>query len=395
MQDGESCFFFLLRENRSISPAVNRYEAYIETGWERHGLAHVVVARIRANGTAELAVFLVDTLCLGVKDAFIEADIPESLLNEYLERNLPPSNERIHPSCAKKLIEGAVDYAQSFGFAPHRDFKKARKVLSGLDPAVCPREFAFGRDGRPCYVRGPNDTDERAARVRAILSARCGEDGFGFIAEVAGGEEDGASLDALGVREALMDFLDAEPEGVPRFHEFSGIVTALLLAPSQPHPLKVRDALWGNDGKVWGDAQSVQEFLDLLMAYWNQVNDLILDALEPRAHPDTHIVDVYVEDFDDLARCEGKDAAVRATMIALVAWARGFRRVTELWPEDWAGVLDRPDVAPHWEVIRWWANFEEEESRRHALAAAETQPERTLVSAATAIARGLRRPIGR
>lgn len=31
-----------------------------------------------------------------------------------------------------------------------------------------------------------------------------------------------------------MAFLDAEPEGVPRFYEFSGIVTARLLSPSSP-----------------------------------------------------------------------------------------------------------------------------------------------------------------
>jgi len=182
---GREPVFFALPPARvpAQRAAVTRYDAYIGKDWETHGLAHLVVARIRADHTAELAVFLVDMLCLGVKDAFFDSGIPESELEDALARNLPPENERLHPACAKKLVEGAVDYAQSLGFAPARDFRKARKILSGIDAAVCPRDFTFGRDGRPCFVRGPHDDDARVQRVLAILEARCGEDGYDFIDE--------------------------------------------------------------------------------------------------------------------------------------------------------------------------------------------------------------------
>lgn len=375
---------------------MTRYDAYIEKDWEKHGLAHLVVARVRPGGTADLAVLLVDTLCLGVKDAFFESGLGETELTDHLERNLPPENERVHPACAKKLVEGAVAYAQSLGFAPTRDFRKARKIFSGLDDGTCPQEFAFGRDGRPCFVRGPHDDDERTDRVLAILAARCGEDGYDFIDE-SGDDEDAAASHALAVRDELMEFLAAEPEEVPQFHRFSGIVTALLLSPAVPQPLKVCEAVWGPAGKAWADRESAQEFFDLLLAYWNQVNDLILDAIEPGAPAGAVVVDVFREDFAELAEDEGEKEAELALLTATVEWAHGFVRAVELWPEAWAGVLDRPDLAPHWDVIRWWGTFENEESRRHALAAAEAQPPRTLATATatTALARALRRPVAR
>lgn len=45
---------------------------------------------------------------------------------------------RITPAAARKLVEGAVAYAQSLGFAPVPDFKKASRVLGGtaVNPTI-------------------------------------------------------------------------------------------------------------------------------------------------------------------------------------------------------------------------------------------------------------------
>jgi hypothetical protein len=272
---------------------MTRHEAYIGRNWEGMGLAHLLVARIRADGDTDFAVFLVDLFCLGVKDVYFEAGVAESDLKEFVEERLPEDcRERLHPACAKKLIEGAAHYAQSLGFAPHRDFRKGRKVLSGLDATLCPRDFTFGREGRPCYIRGPDDSDERVNRVLAILEARCGADGFDYE-----DPSDEAEDDALAVREDLLDFLDAEPEEVPRFYEVSGLLTAMLICPTVLSPLKVFDALWGPAGREWKDQAEAGEFARLLMAYWNQLNDLVQDAIRPDAPADAPMIDVWDEDF--------------------------------------------------------------------------------------------------
>jgi yecA family protein len=361
---------------------MTRYEAYIEKNWEELGLAHLLISRTREDGSTDYAVFLVDLFCLGVKDAFFEAAVSEEALREFVDLRLPDDmRERFHPACAKKLIEGALAYADSLGFTPHRDFRKARKILSGIDASVCPREFTYGRDGRPCYVRGSDDTEERVDRICSILEARCGIEGFDYEDP---GEEDDADLeDELIIRNDLLEWLDAEPPDVPRFYEVSGLMTAMLICPTVLSPLKIMEVLWGADGRTWRDKAELQKFTDLLFPYWNGLNDLIQDALTPGAPPGTQILDIWEEDFEEEA--DGIEMAA-----ATFAWAVGFRRATELWPAAWGGALSRPDLTPHWEVISWWAGFDQQENRDLMIAHAEANPPRTLNKSVLALARALR-----
>lgn len=363
---------------------MTRYDALIEKGWEGLGMANLLVSRTREDGDTDYAVFILDLYCLGVKDCFAETGVSKSALEEFIDTHLPPATqERIHPACAKKLIEGAVTYAESLGFAPHRDFRKARKVLSGIDRSVCPREFTFGCDGRPRYIRGPDDSDERVDRIRTILTARFGEEGFDYE-----DPDEADETDALAVREDLIDWLAAEPHEVPRFYEVGGLLTAMLICPSDLSPSEVYAVLWGPEGKVWETADDAQEFSSLLMAYWNQLNDLVLQAIAPGAHPDEQILDVWEQDFPDQ---EGSGIAMAAAMFE---WARGFRRASELWPEAWGSALTRPDLAPHWEVVGWWAEFDRQENRDKMVAAAEAAQPRTLNTSVKAVARALRPPAG-
>jgi yecA family protein len=363
---------------------MTRYEALIGKNWEKIGMANLFVSRTREGGDSDYAVFVIDLYCLGVKDCFSETGVSESMLREFIETRLPPdSQERIHPACAKKLIEGAVAYAESLGFAPARDFRKARKVLSSVDCSICPRDFTFGCDGRPRYIRGPDDSEERVDRVLTILTARFGEEGFDYEDPQQDDEPD-----ALAVREDLIAWLAAEPDDVPRFYEVSGIFTAMLICPTVLSPSEIYAVLWGPEGKVWETADDAQEFSSLLMAYWNQLNDLVYDAITPGAHPDEQILDVWEQDFPDQ---EGNGIAMAAAMFE---WARGFRRATELWPDAWGDALTRPDLAPHWEVVGWWANFDRQENRDKMVAAAESAPPRTMNTSVKALACALRPPSG-
>lgn len=356
-----------------------RYEAHIEKGWEEAGLGHVLVARVRDDGYADIGSFIVDLHCLGVKDAAFAPDFSGSDLEEFVSDRLPGAlRERIHPACAKKLIEGTLAYAQSLGFAPHRDFRKARKVLSGIDASLCPRKFTYGRDGRPCYSRGPYDSDERVDRILRILEARCGPDGFDYIGIESDEGED--------PRAGLIEWLDSEPPEVPRFYELSGLITAMLICPELVSPLKILDVLWGPDGREWGGENEVQDFCTMLLNYWNHVSGLLQDALEPGAKLDGQVLDIWEEDFP------GPDEGTGIPMaIATCAWAIGFRRATELWPDAWGDALTRSDLAPHWEVVGWWAEFDREENRDRVVENAEADPPRTINASVLALARALRR----
>jgi yecA family protein len=324
---------------------MNRYEAYIEAKWRETGLAYVLVARLR-DGEADFAVFLVDLWCLGVKDVFHETGVPASQVRELVDERLPEeARTPIHPSCAKKLIEGAVAYAEGLGLAPHREFRKARRVLGGIDAALCPMEISFGRDGRPCFVPGPDDSDERIERVLGILEARLGEDGYDYEPL---DEED----DITGIRQGLMEFLHQEPTEVPRFYFLSGLLTAMILAPQPLAPTKAFDVLWP-EGREWASKEELHKFTGWVMEYWNYLVERTLAASAPGARPDKDsVIDVHEDDLP-----EGDDP--RPFLAMILEWAGGFRAAVEKWPEAWGDVFERPDLAPHWEIIAWWATVVE------------------------------------
>jgi yecA family protein len=356
---------------------MTRYEAYIDKTWREHGLAYVIVVRKRENGLADYGMFSVDLWCLGVKDAWTGCDLPQAELDNFIQSQLSESvREAIHPACAKKLIEGTVAYAEGLGFAPHREFRKARRVLSGLDTSVCPMEFNYGRDGRPCYVRAESDSEERVDRVLAILEARLGQDGFDF----EDFEEDDDEISTL--RDHLKAWLDAEPPNVPRFYAVSGMMTALHICPGLVSPMQLMEELWGEEGRVWANDEELRKFTSLFTNYWNYIGDLVFAAAASDATPEDQPIDLWADELP------GDDPL--PMMAAMVEWALGFLRTTELWPDAWKDALDRPDLAPHWEVVRWWADFVDEENRDRITNAAESTPSRTMTKSIVALSRALR-----
>ena len=85
------------------------------------GIGWVIIARFKAKGQrVQVGVFLVDVFCLGAKLAVYEdcdlEDYRRRIRNHY-QSNFPMVS--VEPCCARKLVEQAVQYAQSLGLAPH------------------------------------------------------------------------------------------------------------------------------------------------------------------------------------------------------------------------------------------------------------------------------------
>lgn len=157
------------------------FEAWWPTMLFEVGVGQVVICRHKSNDNTEVGVFLVDTMCLGVKSAFFTRTL-RSQLQELLERVFSKEkHESISPACARKLVEGAVAYAGRLGLAPHPDYKHACHVLGGLEASICERTFTFGHGGKPLYCQGPHDSPSFIDRVLNALRASCGEDGFLYI----------------------------------------------------------------------------------------------------------------------------------------------------------------------------------------------------------------------
>ncbi len=157
------------------------YEAWRSKDLFEKGIGNVLICRHKGGGETEAGIFLVDAYCLGVKDGFF-TKFPTTDLRSILERIFRAEDpEPLTPACARKLVEDAVAYAQSFGLAPNPDYKKAARVLGGLSSRECDTTFVFGKDGKPFYIQGPNDSPVFAQRVLVTLQNRAGEGKYNYI----------------------------------------------------------------------------------------------------------------------------------------------------------------------------------------------------------------------
>jgi hypothetical protein len=136
---------------------------WVMSGWKKAGLTPVVVARQPGPDRVIFAVCLVDRYCLGVKDAYTVTDWSQTKFMRELPHMCAGAPEKCSVELAHEIIYGGLEYAQRYGFQPHRDFtvKMCDQVLDS--PEAHPRinHVKFGHKGKPLFVSGPNDDERR------------------------------------------------------------------------------------------------------------------------------------------------------------------------------------------------------------------------------------------
>jgi hypothetical protein len=150
------------------------------------GVACVLVALPYGRDRLSVSGYLVDTWCLGVKDALSPRRMGTRELGSFRRQYFGLWESEGIPvplELAQDLVLGAEEYARRLGFGPHRDFTRARRLLGSWDG---PSAITFGRDGKPCYMSGPYD-DPR--QVLATLERTVGRGGFDYTVSL--GDVDG------------------------------------------------------------------------------------------------------------------------------------------------------------------------------------------------------------
>jgi hypothetical protein len=190
-------------------------EAFVTDKLFELGTGTVVLTRFR-GGNAECGVFLLDVFCLGVKNALYALVSESEYEHRVLDRTLPLEQRKsIDPPSARKLVEGAVAYARSFGFAPHADYKKAARVFGGTNAAESTARYTFGKNGKPLYVHGESDPFAKCLRILKQLRGCCGDDGFDFVAMCSKPQKQ--LLESTGIK--IRQEIAAPPPGVESAEE--------------------------------------------------------------------------------------------------------------------------------------------------------------------------------
>ena len=103
-----------MREKARTLPVGKCYIA--PPDWQESGMAHVIVTRVRPSGNLVMASFLVDTFCLGVKDAGYHENITPYDFEKYLDNYKNGMGlEEISYNEAHNIIYGAIAFAEEGG----------------------------------------------------------------------------------------------------------------------------------------------------------------------------------------------------------------------------------------------------------------------------------------
>jgi hypothetical protein len=143
------------------------------------GMGTLVLARGATPDYLAFSSFLIDTFCLGIKDVMFEAVESEAFEMYVGAMEAASPLVAVDPSYARKLLRDLAAWSQSIGFAPHRDFAAVERIFGDVSADASDAAFHFGRDGKPFYIPGPDDSAslirQRLGRLQKLLG-----DDFGF-----------------------------------------------------------------------------------------------------------------------------------------------------------------------------------------------------------------------
>jgi hypothetical protein len=108
----------------------------------------------------------------------------ESVEREFFEMYMEATDAgspvvSVDPSYARKLLRDLAAWSRSIGFAPHRDFAAVERMFGDVSADASDAVFRFGRDGKPLYIPGPNDTAPLIRRRIEQLQKYLGDEGSG------------------------------------------------------------------------------------------------------------------------------------------------------------------------------------------------------------------------
>jgi hypothetical protein len=139
------------------------------------GAGAAVLVRGASREEQHVACFMLDTFCLGVKDAFFRTmDRQDTdFMLEALETadTMKPTD----PRDMRKLLHDLVAWSDSNGFPPHVDYARTEALFGDIGPTDHDYLPSFGHEGRVIYIPGPSESATQIRRRTELVRARFGE----------------------------------------------------------------------------------------------------------------------------------------------------------------------------------------------------------------------------
>jgi len=152
------------------------HECLVNIGWKDSQMVNVIIARKHINGNITACLYLVDLYCQGVKDTTWFFNIPVSEYNDLKEKiDEKLGLEPVKYELAHNIIFSALEFAEDYGFYPHKDFTGITIFMLEEDSdAIELIDIECGVDGKPAYMRSPNHTKRETEMIIAKLEKNPG-----------------------------------------------------------------------------------------------------------------------------------------------------------------------------------------------------------------------------
>lgn len=72
----------------------------------------------------------------------------------------------------------AAAYAAGLGLPAAKDTPAVEAIFGDVDASTCAETFTFGKNAKPLFVSGPNDTPARICAIIDALEKHLGGDGW-------------------------------------------------------------------------------------------------------------------------------------------------------------------------------------------------------------------------
>ena len=154
---------------------------YITSDWKEGGACNIYLLRQRPDSMYVLGGYLIDLYCLGLKNTLYQTEITYGEIEDRMLNNPNEKIIEIDIDKAHSIIYGGIDYAENLGFAPHKDFKCSKYILKPREEVTFDDSIEFGNEGKPFYISGPYDSEEKINRILRHLEERVGKDNFYYL----------------------------------------------------------------------------------------------------------------------------------------------------------------------------------------------------------------------
>ena len=152
------------------------YKCFVNENWQVTKLATVFVCRQHTTGHITWGNYLIDLLCLGVKDSWYNFNMPADEMTELFDNLKKENFIEIDYNLAHNIIFTGFDFATNIGLPPYKEFELTKYILEVDDDKIPIIDIEVGDENGVPHLMINDDGKESWAI--SILNKSIGEDGY-------------------------------------------------------------------------------------------------------------------------------------------------------------------------------------------------------------------------